>query len=157
VPVKLVRCEGNPIIRPEMDERIEDNIRELFERGPKLDVNTEEYANYNMRHPALHLRGHELDIYYSNVGDAPEHIKRTTVDLRGDWTGWRGSATIEILRPEHEYEGLDLPIAPSEGGSSHLRVHQVRYPYLFVENDRKYLVYSVAGETGLGIAELKDD
>ena len=58
------------------------NYRELFEQGPRLDVDTEAYTNHRMRHPALHLRGHELDIYYSNSGDTPERIKRTTVDLR---------------------------------------------------------------------------
>jgi hypothetical protein len=144
------------------------NNRELFERGPKLPIENENYTDtadfapgadtiYRTRHPALHLRDHELDIYYSNVGDTPERIKRTTVDLRSDWTEWRGSAPEEILRTENTYEGLDLPSEPSTGGSSHIRVHQVRDPYLYIENDCKYLVYSVAGETGLGIAELIDD
>ncbi|MDP6039972.1 MAG: hypothetical protein QGG64_15580, partial [Candidatus Latescibacteria bacterium] len=144
------------------------NNRELFERGPKLAIENENYTDttdfdakaatlYRMRHPALHLRDHELDIYYSNVGDTPERIKRTTIDLRSDWTEWRGSAPEEILRTENDYEGLDLPDEPSTGGSSHIRVHQVRDPYLYTENDRKYLVYSTAGETGLGIAELIDE
>ena len=144
------------------------NNRELFERGPKLSIEAENYTTiadfdpsgetlYRMRHPALHLRGHELDIYYSNVGDTPERIKRTTIDLRSDWTEWQGSEPVEILRTKTEYEGLDLPNEPSKGGSSHVRKHQVRDPYLYTKADRKYLVYSVAGETGLGIAELTDD
>lgn len=144
------------------------NYRELFECGPHLDVETEDYTNmtdadsrlatiYRMRHPALHLQGQKLDIYYSNVGDTPERIKRTIVDLRGAWTEWKGSPPEEILRTEYEYEGLDLPNEPSVGGSSHIREHQVRDPYLFVEDGHKYLVYSVAGETGLGIAELIEE
>ena len=149
------------------------NHRELFERGPQLTIEGEDYTRissitpenkkepdysiYRMRHPALHLRGHELDIYYSNVGDTPERIKRTTVDLRKDWTKWVGSPPQEILGTETDYEGLDLPIEPSSGGSSHVRVHQVRDPYLYTENDRTYLVYSVAGESGLSIVELIED
>ena len=143
------------------------DIRHLFERGPRLVIDTEHYTVlsdtdpnidrgvYRMRHPAFHLRGSELDIYYSNVGDAPERIKRTTVDLRGDWTAWKGTAPVEILRTETDDEGVDQPIEVSSGGASHEPVHQVRDPYVFVENERLYLVYSIAGEKGLGIAELR--
>jgi hypothetical protein len=109
---------------------------------------------YRTRHPGLHLRGHELDIYYSNVGDHPERIKRTTVDLRPDWTEWKGTSPVEILRTETNYEGVDQPIETSNGGASHDPVHQVRDPYIYTEDNRKYLVYSVAGEKGLGIAEI---
>jgi hypothetical protein len=149
------------------------NHRELFERGPQLIIEGEDYTEissilpentkdpdypiYRMRHPALHLRGHELDIYYSNVGDTPERIKRTIVDLRKDWTEWIGYRPEEILRTETDYEGLDLPIELSSGGSSHVRVHQVRDPCIYIENDRTYLVYSVAGEFGLGIVELIEE
>lgn len=147
------------------------NVHELFEQGPKLNIEREDYTDsetitrenkkdpnfpiYRMRHPGLHLRNHELEIYYSNVGDTPERIKCTTVDLRPDWTKWRGSAPEEILHTKKEYEGSDLPNVPSDGGSSHVRVHQVRDPYIFIEEESKYLICSVAGETGLGIVELK--
>lgn len=142
------------------------NLHQLFERGPKLSIEGEDFTDltdtsknidkgvYRTRHPALHLRDHELDIYYSNVGDHPERIKRTTIDLRPDWTEWKGSAPVEILRTETDYEGVDQPNEPSSGGASHDPVHQVRDPYLYTEDGHKYLVYSVAGEKGLGIAEI---
>lgn len=146
------------------------NIHQLFERGPKLTIEAEHYTEsdlitpetkkdpnfhiYRMRHPGLHLRGHELDIYYSNVGDHPERIKRTTLDLRPDWTKWQGSAPVEILKTETDYEGIDQPNEPSDGGASHEPVHQVRDPYIYIENNQKYLIYSIAGEKGLGIAEI---
>ncbi len=139
------------------------NDRVLFERGPELHIEGEAFTTkdsevvYRMRHPAFHLRGDELDIYYSNVRDEPERIKRTTVDLRSDWTEWLGSAPVEILHTETGYEGLVEPLVPSSGGASHEPVHQVRDPYIYVENDRRFLVYSVAGEKGLGIAELLED
>gem|GEM_PF-5039252 len=32
------------------------------------------------------------------------------VSLRGDWGSWRAGAPIEILRPEHTYEGTAFPL-----------------------------------------------
>lgn len=129
--------------------------RSLFERGPVLDIEDEEFTSgdadvvYRMRHPAFHLQGDELDIYYSNIRDQPERIKRTTVDLRPDWTQWRGTKPVEVLRTETDYEGVGEPLEPSFGGASHDPVHQVRDPYIYLEDNRVYLVYSVAGEKAL--------
>ena len=50
------------------------------------------------------------------------------------------------------YEGSNEPCRPSKGGASHEPVHQLRDPFVFNENGRKFLVYSVAAEKGLGIA-----
>jgi hypothetical protein len=144
------------------------NMHELFEKGHQLPIAGEEYTDlsdtsvnidkdvYRTRHPGLHIRGHELDIYYSNVGDHPERIKRTTVDLRPDWTDWKGSSPVEILRTETDYEGINQANERSSGGASHDPVHQVRDPYIYTEDSHKYLVYSVAGEKGLGIAEIRE-
>lgn len=140
-----------------------------FERGPAITIEGEPYAApgdqprgsrglvYRMRHPALHLRGHELDVYYSNVGDRPERIKRTTIDLRGEWTTWRGTPPVEILRSETDYEGAQLPDVPSRTGAANDPVQQLRDPHLFEDDGRCYLVYSVAGERGLAIAQLHED
>jgi hypothetical protein len=146
-----------------------DNFRKPFERGPSLEIEDETYTDrdllqevkrnpddllHRMRHAGLDLRDHELDIYYSSVGDQPERIRRTTIDMSTDWTTWRGSKVQEVLRTETDYEGLAASNEPSTGGADHEPVHQVRDPYVFNEDGRKYLVYSVAGEKGLGIAEL---
>ena len=144
--------------------------RKPFTPGPVLEIDGEAYTDSSlitkeskqdpdtlinrMRHTGVDLRDHELDIYYSSIGDRPERIRKTTVDLRPDWTEWRGTKPVEILRPEPGYEGISEQNVPSNGGASHEPVHQVRDPYIFNENDRKYLVYSVAGEKGLGIAEI---
>ena len=141
--------------------RTKDSHR-LFERGPVLEIDGESFTDSSdshivrMRHPEIDLVGHELHVYYSNVGDCPERIKRTTVDLRGDWRHWRGSGVNEVLRTEVDYEGFEQPNEPSAGGASHEPVHQLRDPYVFNEDGRRYLVYSVAGEKGLGIAELTE-
>jgi opacity protein-like surface antigen len=145
------------------------DFRKPFDRGPALEIEGEAYTDPSrvqevkqnpddllnrLRHTGLDLRGHELDIYYSSVGDHPERIRRTTVDIRPDWTEWCGSQATEILRTEMDYEGASEPDEPSTGGASHEPVHQVRDPFLYTESDQKYLVYSIAGEKGLAIAEI---
>jgi len=146
-----------------------DDFRKPFQPGPRLEIKGENFAQtnelqdikeepnkliYRMRHTAVDLRNYMLDIYYSNVGDHPERIKRTTIDLRGDWTTWRGTTPQEILRTEKDYEGVNEPNEASTGGADHQAVHQVRDPYIYNQDGRRYLVYSVAGEKGLGVAEI---
>ena len=146
-----------------------DDFRKAFQPGPRLEIAGENFAPtdeiqdikdepgtpiYRMRHCAVDLRDHVLDLYYSNVGDHPERIKRTSIDLRGDCTTWKGTSPQEILRTEKDYEGVHEPNEPSTGGADHEAVHQLRDPYIYNEDGRKYLVYSIAGEKGLGIAEI---
>ena len=53
-----------------------------------------------------------------------------------------------------QYEGVDLPIAPSDKGDAKGRLHAVRDPGIYEENGNAYLLYSVAGEYGIAIAEI---
>ena len=108
------------------------------------------------RHVALKLDadGHTLHVFHSNRGDCPERILVSQVDLRPDWREWKATAPHEVLRPEHDWEGVNEPLVPSDGGAVHHPVHQLRDPYVFTEDGRDYLVYSVAGERGLAIARL---
>ena len=132
-------------------------VGEGFTDLSTTDKKDPEVVIYRVRHVGVHLRGHELDIYYSNVGDDPERIKRTTVDLRADRSAWQGSAPVEVLQTEMAYEGVNEPLVPSNGGASHVPVHQVRDPALYEEDGRLYLIYSVAGESGLAGAELIEE
>lgn len=129
-----------------------------FEEGPTLfGAEAERIGDGNgpgSRHVAVDLAGNRLHVYYSNIGDTPERIVRTTVELTPDWTQWRAGPVEEVLKPELPYEGADLPLAASRGGKVMTRVHAVRDPAIFKEDGRTYLLYSVAGEAGIGIAEL---
>lgn len=107
------------------------------------------------RHVASDLVGSALWVYYSNIGDAPERIMRRRLDLTGDWLGWRAAQPEEILRPERPWEGSNLPLKPSIAGAMKGRENALRDPAIFRDRDgRNYLLYSVAGEAGIGIAEL---
>ncbi len=118
-----------------------------FEIGPVLFTS-------NMRHCAVQLKGEILTVYYSNAYDCPEQILRTTIDLGHDWSKWKISKPEMLLSVETEYEGVDCVIEPSERGSVHKPVHQLRDPCILEEEGKTYLLYSVAGENGIAIAEL---
>ena len=121
-----------------------------FEEGPAL-------FGPEMRHSALRRVGPTLQVFYTLVGDSPERILLATVDLRGDWSGWRASSPLVVLEPEREYEGAGLPCAPSVRGPAPGPVRQLRDPAIFEEDGRTYLLYSVAGESGIALAEIRDD
>jgi len=69
---------------------------------------------------------------------------------------WSASAPETVLGPERPWEGADEPIEPSDSGGISEPVHQLRDPGSFREDGRDYLLYSVAGERGIAIAEIMD-
>jgi hypothetical protein len=110
------------------------------------------------RHVALQPVGNVLWIYYSNIGDDPERILRRRVDLTADWHDWKSQDPQEVLRPEEDYEGANLKQKKSHVGESTGPENAVRDPNIFTDTDgRVYLLYSVAGESGIGIAELQQN
>ena len=118
-----------------------------FEQGPTL-------FTPNMRHTAVKVDGDVLSVFYSNAYDCPEHILLATIRLMPDWMTWTASAPVSLLKPEMVYEGVELPLEPSKRGWIPERVRQLRDPAIFREDGRIYLLYSVAGEHGIAIAEL---
>ena len=118
-----------------------------FTEGPALFADT-------MRHSALKLDGDTLSVFYTHAGDCPERILRSTIDLRPDWREWRASEPVTILEPETEYEGGHLALEPSRRGLVMGPVCQLRDPAIYREDERTYLLYAVAGEYGIAIAEL---
>jgi hypothetical protein len=118
-----------------------------FTEGPKLFTD-------NMRHSALKLDGHQLSVFFTNAGDCPERILLSVIDLRADWRSWVASEPRTVLEPELGYEGGQLPRLPSARGLVHGQVCQLRDPAIFSEDGRSYLLYSVAGEHGIAVAEL---
>jgi len=107
------------------------------------------------RHVAVLVEDETLWVYYSSIGDAPERILRARIDLGPDWRDWQAVDPEEVLRPEFDWEGARLPLRRSEARKSRRPEHALRDPAVFVDADgRHYLVYAVAGERGLAIAEL---
>jgi hypothetical protein len=59
-----------------------------------------------------------------------------------------------VLRPERAWEGADAPVTPSLRSTAYGHLNQLRDPAVFEENGRTFLLYAVAGESGIAIAEL---
>lgn len=111
-----------------------------------------------IRHSAVTLSGDELVILYSQKGDAPERILKVVVALsEGTWKNWKASAPKEVLKPTLSYEGADLPIKKSVNGFAKNRVHELRDPAILIDNAEVYLYYSVAGESGIAVAQAVED
>jgi hypothetical protein len=98
--------------------------------------------------------GDTLHVYFTKIGDAPERILRSAIDLRAPLASWRASAAELVLFPETDWEGADLRIRKSVAGASRGREHAVRDPAIFIEGHRKYMLYSTAGESGIALVEF---
>jgi len=121
-----------------------------FEMGPIL-------FNQHMRHAAVLLQGETLNVFWTEVGDTPEHIKLSKIDLTGDWQQWSEGPAVEILKPQRPWEGADAKLVPSVRSVAYGKVNQLRDPAIFLEGEDIYLLYAVAGESGIGIVRLDSE
>ena len=123
-----------------------------FEEGPRL-------FNPDMRHAALLKRDETLFVFWTQVGEVPERIYLSTIDISGDWTTWAETPSVEVLRPEFDWEGADAPLEPSVRSTAYGHVNQLRDPAILEdpESGRVFLLYAVAGESGIAIAEVHFD
>lgn len=110
-----------------------------------------------MRHPGVTRIGETLHVFYTMVGDMPERIFYSKVDLRPDWMEWTASLPVEVLRPEGEAEGADLPLTASRGGVAADRERALRDPAVLNDEGQVFLYYTVAGEKGIAVATVKFD
>ena len=118
-----------------------------FEEGPTL-------FSEDMRHSAVMIKDGKLLVFYTMVGDNPERILLSEIELLPDWMSWSATEPVTVLEPEFDWEGVDLPLEPSVRGTIMELVRQLRDPAIFEEDGRTYLLYSIAGESGIAIAEL---
>lgn len=142
------RGETYALGMPGIFYRSQDGLTD-FRQGPVL-------FSEDQRHTALKLDGDTLSVFYSNAHDCPERILLARIELTPDWMDWRASKAEVVLEPETDYEGADLPLQPSRRGWSPERVRQLRDPGIYREGEDTYLLYSVAGESGIAIAKITD-
>ena len=107
-----------------------------------------------VRHTAVVRKDDLLLVFYSRTGDTPERILLSTVQLSDDWTKWVLSKPIEVIQPETDYEGLQFPLRASSGGVAPKQVRELRDPYVFEEDGRYFLFYTISGEAGIAMAEV---
>jgi hypothetical protein len=118
-----------------------------FETGPTL-------FNPNMRHAAVLKRYDTLWVFWTQLGDAPERILLSRVRLDGDWYNWCDEPAVEVMRPEHPWEGATAPKLPSVRSTAYGVVNQLRDPAIHEESGVTYLLYAVGGESGIAIVRV---
>lgn len=110
----------------------------------------------DVRHAGLLQEGNILYIFYSKVGDNPERLLYSQMDISSDdWNDWKVSPSKELLRPELDWEGANLEQIPSMRGEMGVQVNQLRDPDIFKDADGQlYLLYTGGGEQAIGLASL---
>ena len=110
----------------------------------------------DIRHSAIWKKGNDLYVFFSRVGDAPEQILYTKVDISStNWNDWQAEPERILLKPELDWEGANEKIIPSMRGEMGIKINQLRDPAIFEENGQLYLLYTGAGEQAIGIAKLE--
>jgi hypothetical protein len=79
----------------------------------------------------------------------------STIELSTGWSAWTATPGVEVLRPERTWEGADAPVIASQRSTAYGHVNQLRDPAVFEEGGRVFLLYAVAGESGIAIAEAR--
>ena len=105
--------------------------------------------------------GTAIDKYcYITVRRLPpffEHRSRivySQVKLGPDWTQWKPAPAAECLAPEKDWEGANLPLTAGKIGAVDKPIRALRDPALFEDSGKVYLLYAIAGESGLAISEV---
>lgn len=127
--------------------RSEDGLRD-FETGPRLFEGT-------MRHAALLKLEQTLYVFWTRVGDAPESILLSTIDISGDWSQWQESEETLLMSPTRAWEGANSPVEPSVRSSAYGLVNQLRDPALLIDGEDIYLFYAIGGESGIAVAKVE--
>jgi len=105
----------------------------------------------SVRHCDLFVKDETLYIFYSKIGDSPEHIRVCEMDVETFET----KADYELLRPTQDYEGSKANLQPSKRGRTFQMENQVRDPEIFQREDgRLYMFYCGGGEENICLAQL---
>jgi len=107
-----------------------------------------------MRHAAVLVDGDMAHVFFSRIGDAPERLIVTSFNPKKRWIQTTEPEPLELLRPEYDYEGANLPVSTSKVGEASEPVNALRDPFIFTDGGTYYLFYSIAGESGIGLAAL---
>ncbi|MEB3353562.1 MAG: hypothetical protein VKM34_04925 [Cyanobacteriota bacterium] len=107
-----------------------------------------------MRHAAVLPWGDGLLVFHSRIGDAPERILVVHLGLNPEGGDPVVGPSAVVLSPDTPEEGNDQPLTPSRSGATR-RARQLRDPAILVDGERTFLFYALAGESGIGAAELR--
>ncbi len=76
-------------------------------------------AGIDMRHHALLHQGNKVYVFWTRVGDMPERIIYSSMDIGSDdWSDWRLTEPVDVLAPKTEWEGGKLLTPPEPPASA---------------------------------------
>jgi hypothetical protein len=129
--------------------------RSASREGP-FEIRSRGLFEPDMRHAGLHRQGSTLYVFWSRVGDAPESILLSTIDLGApEWDDWQATEPVVVLQPKLPWEGSELPVLSSLRGELDVAMNELRDPFVFADADGQlYLFYVGAGERAIGVARL---
>ena len=70
-----------------------------FETGPNPFAGGPVRGSRAARRDAAARPGN-VDVFFTGIGDAPERVLLSTIDLTGDWSSWKASAPVELLEAD---------------------------------------------------------
>ena len=93
-------------------------------------------------------------IFYSTIGDCPEHIYVCEIDII-EQNNIIVKNKRTLVYPDFEFEHANLSPMPSKYGSEYEKINQLRDPYTYVENELIYLFHTVCGEKGIALCNIQ--
>ena len=124
------------------------NTSGIFEMGPWA------FGDQGHRHAGVLVKGDKLHVVWTRIGDAPESVLHSVIDMSTYWRDWCATEGQMILKPKFAWEGAHLAISKSTVGGLTKQQHSLRDPFLYEENEEVYMIYAGGGETSIGIATL---
>ena len=128
------------------------NPKGKFEPGPNLFAKSS--FRSPIRHASVKVVGDNLFVFFTKIGDRPEAVYVSKVVLNNDWKTWKTASTYLVVEPEKDYEGGHMPFTVSKPGTASKPIRELRDPFIFEENYKWYVLYTVAGEHGIAIGEI---
>ena len=113
-----------------------------------------------VRHVGLHRKQDTLFIFFTLIGDEPERIFLSTIDLTQPPSKWELRPGPEIMKPPN----TNSPLKISKPGAAPCHhVQELRDPFFFPDEDeaenqlKGTLFYTLAGEQAIGASSLRID
>ncbi len=110
--------------------------------------------NKSIRHVGILKKKNYLHCVFSRIGDKPERIFYTKINLHKKFEKWKFQKIKELIRPIFAYEGSNIKLKKSKPGDAPKPENALRDPYLFSDKGKTYLIYCVKGEKNFAICEL---
>ena len=106
------------------------------------------------RHTCVLVYNNIIYVFYSIVGDNPEHIKVGELIINEKNNNCNILNIKSIIKPELDYEHNNTQLIKSKYGGTKEFLRQLRDPYIIKDEKDIYILYTVCGEKGIAIVKI---